>query len=218
MAHRDGVYEFNVDNGENRILKSNNWGSSKKIMYYNGYLYIIDNDGFFKVDKNNGEYSKIGSGTWGWAIRNICVNFGSDFYVFYSDKIYWGSLENCSYSIINTSDWSGCVGVFKSSSDIKFPLTGGEWKSIFEVKNPLVEHVYTFKYKVGTTTTSDSEITDSFSSKLETSITTGIKGFGDVSTTMSVEFCNQVKKMNSKSFNKVEEKQRQIKIVPGKSV
>ena len=202
IAHEDGIYEFNCDNGSYKLLKKNFWKDTKKIMAYNGYLYILHAEGLFKINKKNGNYSRIGTSTWANAIRNCTVNFGKEFYVLYDNKIYWRNLENGSYSEVNNHCWKGSLGLFKGS-DVEFPLTGGKWKKIFQVINPMAQYQDSFKYKIGSITVQNS-LTLCLSVKFENTMKAAVEFkvlFSEEdSATLREEIINQLKKKTSESF------------------
>ena len=131
-------------------------------------------------------------------IRNVAINFGSDFYAFYDDKIYWGSLLNGSFSVVNSDSWKKTVGVFEGlGSSSSFPLTGGQWKKIFEVINPKAQYKQTITYKIGSSKTDGTEITEGLSIKLEMTMkaSVGVEGIGgaEESLTMGIEASTQFK-------------------------
>ena len=220
VAHSDGIYEFNLDDGGYKLLKENDWGDSKKIMFYDRFLYVLHKEGIFKVDIVSEEFSRVGDSKWGGMIRNVAINFGSDFYAFYHDKIYWGSLLNGSFSVVNSNSWKGTVGVFEAS-DIPFPLTGGQWEKIFEVRDPLAEHVQEISYTMGTSKTDGTEISNSLSIRLEMTMkaSMGVGSIGaEKSATIGAEVTTQLTKTTSETFSQNVKKTRKITIFPGDSV
>ena len=209
-------------------------------MYYDGYLYIIHSNGLFKINKINGEYERIGKSTWRYAIRNCAINFGSDFYVFYENCVFWGSFKNGDSSKVIKSLWKGIIGVFPASSQ-GFPLTDGYWKKIFHFINPKHEIEDDFKYKIGTTKEDGTEISKELCSVIKRGVVGGTPLFpgteltnnykqtmkeffgidsleGKPQSTLSDEAWNNFTKTSLETFSKSKEISRKISVKIGKSI